>query len=435
MSEKTVFISYRRDTAGKAVAPTALLALVLCTACARDVPRPAVPADAEPKTEVEVTADTALRQVRLSKLPPLIDDGDWQSLDEAIARSRRWLAGRPSGTSFTFGPRTVEAREMVEALDLIRGWIAAGPTPETFAAQIAQHFDVLESVGGADGDMLITGYYEPVIEGSKRKRREYPVPIYGPPSDIIRVDLGLFSDEWKGRKTAGRLRGNTLVPYPDRSEIRADGLGRAKIIAWARDPVDLFFIEVQGSGALALPNGREMRIGYAGSNGRQYRSIGRLLIDEGKIPREQISMQSIRAYLLEHPEEIERVLDYNKSVVFFRKLDSAPVGSLGFPVTPRRSIATDHRLFPRGALGFLATDLPAMAEDGSTVAEGTLTRFVLNQDRGGAIRGAGRVDFFWGRGEEASMRAGVMKQPGRLFFLVPKTSGEDSPAKPEPLGG
>ncbi|MCP3963376.1 MAG: transglycosylase [bacterium] len=415
-----------------------LLLAALCTACARDVPRPTAPAPAEPTIEAPVTADTALRSVPLSEFPPLIDDGDWQSLDEAIGRSRRWLAGRPSGTSFTFGPRTLEAAEMVEALDLIRGWIAAEPTPETFAAQVAQHFDVLESVGGADGadgGMLITGYYEPVIEGSKRRRREYQVPIYGPPSDIIRVDLGLFSDEWKGRKTAGRLRGNTLVPYPDRAEIRADGLGRAKIIAWARDPVDLFFIEVQGSGALALPNGKEMRIGYAGSNGRQYRSIGRLLIDEGKIPREQISMQSIRAYLAAHPEEIERVLDYNQAVVFFRKLDSAPVGSLGFPVTPRRSIATDHRLFPRGALGFLATDLPAMAEDGSTVAEGTLTRFVLNQDRGGAIRGAGRVDFFWGRGEEASMRAGVMKQPGRLFFLVQKAVDEDPTVEPEPLGG
>ena len=397
------------------------VSVVICliAACAR-APLPEAP---PPEPELPATTrETALQPVPFERLPVLLDDGDWQSLDLAIGRSVGWLKRRPAGTRLTFGPRQVTASTLAAALVELRGWLAEDPSPETLAARVVQAFDVLESVGD-EGDMLITGYYEPLIAGSRRRAREYAVPIYGPPGDLIRVDLGLFSERWQGLRTAGRLRGNRLVPYPDRSEIRTSGL-RAPIIAWARDKVDLFFIEVQGSGALQLPGGGELRIGYAGSNGRDYRSIGRLLIDEGKIERAKVSMQSIRAYLAANPEDVDRVLDYNRSVVFFRRLDGPPLGSLGVPVTPRRSIATDHKLFPRGALGFLVTDLPAMGEDGRTVAEGPLTRFVLNQDRGGAIRGAGRVDFFWGRGEEATERAGVMKQPGRLFFLVPKSASQ-----------
>ena len=398
-----------------------MLLATLIAACTRvPAPEPTPLVAPEP---VEVTRETALEPLELEELPLLIDDGDWQSLSQAIGRSVGWLKRRPAGTSLTFGPREVSARDLATALERVRGWLAEDPSPETLAARIAQAFDVLESVGD-DGEMLITGYYEPLIAGSLRRTREYNVPVYGPPGDLIRVDLGQFSERWKGQRTAGRLRGNRLVPYPDRREIRTSGLSGAPIIAWARDPVDLFFIEVQGSGALQLPSGGEFRIGYAGANGRGYKSIGKLLIDDGKIERAKVSMQSIRAYLEAHPEEINRVLDYNPSVVFFRRLDGPPLGSLGLPVTPRRSIATDHNLFPRGALGFLITDLPALGDDGRTVAEGPLTRFVLNQDRGGAIRGAGRVDFFWGRGAEATERAGVMKQPGRLLFLVPKQAAE-----------
>ncbi len=398
------------------------LALLLISACAR-APLPQPPPLAEPEP-VELTRETALEPVPPERLPLLLDDGDWQSLDQAIGRSVGWLNGRPEETSFVFGPREIKASDLADALERVRGWLAADPSPETLAARVAQAFDVFESVGD-DGEMLITGYYEPLIAGSRRRTREYDVPVYGPPGDLIRVDLGLFSERWTGQRTAGRLRGNRLVPYPDRREIRTSGLGRAPIIAWARDRVDLFFIEVQGSGALELPDGGELRIGYAGANGRDYKSIGKLLIDDGKIERAKVSMQSIRAYLAAHPEDVDRVLDYNTSVVFFRRLDGPPLGSLGVPVTPRRSIATDHRLFPPGALGFLITDLPAMGADGRTVAEAPLTRFVLNQDRGGAIRGADRADFFWGRGREATERAGVMKQPGRLLFLVPKEASSD----------
>ena len=153
---------------------------------------------------------------------------------------------------------------------------------------------------------------------------------------------------------------------------------------------------------------------------RRDESVGKLLIDEGKVERERMSMQAIRAYLKAHPEEVERVLAYNESRVFFTLLDGPALGSLGQPVTPLRSIATDLSLFPRAALAFLVTELPELRPDGSVAGSEPLRRFVLNQDTGGAIRGPDRVDLFWGRGAEAELRAGLMRLPGRLFFLVPK---------------
>ena len=196
--------------------------------------------------------------------------------------------------------------------------------------------------------------------------------------------------------------------------------------------MDFFFLEVQGSGSLRLPDGGRRRIGWAGGNGRPYRSIGKLLIDEGVIPREQMSMQALRSWLAANPQEIERVLDYNESMVFFRYLDGAPKGSLGLEVMAERSIATDHKLLPSGALAFLQTTIPTRAEDGSTVSGGPLGRFVLNQDTGGAIRGADRADFYWGPGELAAERAGLMKQRGQLVFLVPKAAGPAPESGPAP---
>lgn len=403
-----------------------LLAIPACRRAPPAAPPPAAPAEPGP-----VTAQTALRPVPWPQVPPLIDGGDWASLDQAVRRNREWLERQPPEGRFVFGPREVTAGEMLAGCDQLLAWLAADPSPETLAARVAHSFEVLGSVGDREGQMLVTGYYEPVIAGSLRRTAEYRVPIYGPPKDIITVELGEFSPEYRGVRIRGRLRGRRLVPYPDRREIRQRGHLRGKEIAWARDRVDLFFVEVQGSGALRLPDGREIRIGYAGSNGRQYRSIGRLLIDRGLIPREKMSMQAIRQYLAAHPDEVNEVLDYNPSVVFFRRLKGPPVGSLGVPVTPQRTIATDHRLFPPAALAFLVSEVPAFGPDGATVAAGPLRRFVLNQDVGGAIRGPDRVDFFWGRGEEAALRAGLMKQPGRLFFLAPKPRisipGEASP--------
>ncbi|MFL5346066.1 MAG: murein transglycosylase A [Hyalangium sp.] len=356
----------------------------------------------------------------LSQPLELRDDGEPAALRAAIAESLVWLNTRPGDQRFIFGKREVTAAELRAALEHLQSRLTDGLTPAELSARVLEDFEPLEAAGGEDGLVLFTGYYEPAIEASLTRTEEYSTPIYGAPKDLIEVPLEPFGDRFKSEKVFGRLDGRKLVPYWSRSEIRGGKLSSQGLeLAWAKDPVALFFVEVQGSGTLRLPDGTERRIGYAGSNGRPYRSIGSLLIQEGIIPREAMSMQALRAWLAANGPQCDRVLDYNESYVFFRYLEGSAVGSLGRPVTPGRSIATDSKLFPRGALAFLQTERPVALPDG-TVQWQPLSRFVLNQDTGGAIKGAGHVDVFWGRGPEAELAAGLMKQKGRLVFLVPR---------------
>jgi membrane-bound lytic murein transglycosylase A len=290
--------------------------------------------------------------------------------------------------------------------------LAGNPPPEVLEERVLAEFDVLSAVGRSDGSVLLTGYHEPVIDASDRPSAEYTVPVLGLPAD--------FSGGWRDLR------------YLSRADIEAGQLGAAaRPLAWARDPIDVFFMEVEGSGTLRFPDGREVRVGPAATNGRPYRSIGRLLIDEGRLTEETVSMQSIRTWLKENPSERARVLRYNQSVVFFRRLDGPPLGSLGVPLTPARSIATDARIFPAGGLAFIRTERPLRLPDGRVVWS-PISRFVLNQDTGGAIRGPGRVDVFWGRGGAADLAASEMKQLGDLYFLVPKASRRvvAAPAQP-----
>ena len=382
----------------------AIVTLALAAGCAG----PRAPAVTEPAH--------ALRTVR--REPALRDDGDPASLRAAVEQSLRWLAGQPADQVFVAGPRRVTVAEQTRALQGLLDLLAEAPTADRLAAYVRAAFETLESVGGADGRMLVTGYYEPVVEASRERTSEYSVPVLGLPDDLVEARLEAFDPRYRGERVFGRGEGRRLVPYWRRAEIDAGRLaGRGLELAWARDPVDVFFMEIQGSGALRFPDGREQRVGYAGANGRAYRAIGRLLIDEGHVPREAMSMQANRAWLAAHPEERQRVLQHNESYIFFRPLAGPPEGSLGRPLTPGRSVATDTRLFPPAALAFLDTEQPERALDGS-IRWTPLSRFVLNQDTGGAIRGAGRVDFFWGRGERAVFAAGLMRQPGRLYFLV-----------------
>lgn len=350
----------------------------------------------------------------------LRDDGEPAALRASIAESLVWLGTRPADQRFIFGKREVTAAELRAALERLHSRITDGMSPAELASRVLEDFEPLEAAGGEDGQVLFTGYYEPTIEASLTRSEEYTVPIHGQPGDLIEVPLEPFAERFRAERVFGRLEGRRLVPYWTRAQIRGGKLnGQGLEIAWAKDPVALFFVEVQGSGTLRLPDGSERRIGYAASNGRPYRSIGSLLIQEGAIPREAMSMQALRAWLAANPPQCNRVLDFNESYVFFRFLESASVGSLGRPVTPGRSIATDARLFPKGALAFIHTERPVLRADG-TVEWRPLSRFVLNQDTGGAIKGAGRVDVFWGRGPEAELSAGMMKQKGRLLFLVPR---------------
>lgn len=409
-----------------------------CPSAPPDAPPDETPAPtiAEPTPTPTPMTDPREAMRAVDDAFPMLDGGALPALRKSVDRSLSWLKVQPRGRRLTFGPRTVTVREMQEALVAFRKMLADNPSPEVLSDRVRATFDVMEAAGREDGTrVLFTGYYEPVIEASLTKRPGYEVPIYRRPKDFVEISIGEWGGEFEGRRTlVGRLDGRRVRPYYDREEIGWGSLEGKKLeIAWAKDPVDLFFVEIQGSGTLKLPNGKKRRIGYAGSNGRPYRSIGALLIGEQEIPAGEMSMQRLRQWLAENPEERRRVLEHNESYVFFRFLEGGAVGSLGREVTAERSIATDLSLFPPSALAFLRTEFPeavAGTGGGTTIAWKPLDRFVLNQDTGGAIKGAGRVDVFWGQGEQAVLAAGMMKQRGRLFFLVPKASADAAVAKP-----
>ena len=220
----------------------------------------------------------------------------------------------------------------------------------------------------------------------------------------------------------GRVSNRELLPYYNRKEITLDGSleNKGLELVWLADPIDSFFLHIQGSGVVRLPNGRQMQIGYAEANGRPYRSIARYLLDSGKIAQKESSHRYIKQYLREHPEEMDDILNQNESYVFFRIVDKGPIGSLGVTITGGRSIATDPEFFPKAALSFIRLRKPVFDEAGTLQAWTDFSRFTLNQDTGGVIKGTGRVDIFCGRGEPAEQIAGSFKEQGDLYFLIKK---------------
>lgn len=290
-------------------------------------------------------------------------------------------------------------------------WRPACDAAATWQPRYAVDFfgQFFEAAQVGDGRAFATGYYEPEIAGSRDQRKGYDVPIYGRPDDLIDVDLGLFSDSLKGKRIRGRVKGQAFVPYFDRGEIE-DGAIRdhAPVIAWAADPVEMFFLQVQGSGRLRLADGGVMRIGYGGQNGRDYTGIGKLMRDRGLIGPNEASMQGIMAWLRAHPAEGDAIMRENKSFVFFQELKGAgPLGAMGYAVAGQVSAAVDPAYVPLGAPLFLSMD--------RTDATGLW----VAQDTGGAIKGANRIDTFWGAGDDARATAGGMSARGTAFVLLP----------------
>ncbi len=282
---------------------------------------------------------------------------------------------------------------------------AASVTPGAARAFFATWF---ESAQVGDGKAFATGYYEPEIAGSRDHRAGYEVPIFGHPTDLIEADLGLFSDDLKGKKVRGRVDGRAFVPYFDRTAIDQGALtSRAPIIAWAADEIEVFFLQIQGSGRLRLPDGSVMRIGYDTQNGRSYTGIGALMKSRGLIGTGQTSMQGIVQYLHDHPAEGRDIMRENKSFVFFRELKGPPLGALGLAVTGGVSAAADNRFVPLGAPVFLSLD--------RTDATGLW----VAQDTGGAIKGSNRFDTYWGAGDQARATAGGMGARGTAFLMLP----------------
>jgi len=278
---------------------------------------------------------------------------------------------------------------------------------------------------GAEPEGLFTGYYAPMVAGSRARDETYGVPLYRVPPELVMVDLGLFRPSLKGERIAGKVEGNKLVPFASRGDIVGGALsGRGLEIMWLKDPVDAFFLQIQGSGLVRLPDGGLVRLGFAGQNGHVYTAVGRLLVQRGEMTREQASMQSIRAWVNARPEEGRKLLDENASYVFFEEQQAdGAIGAQGVVLTGGRSMAIDRKHLPLGAPLWLDVE----SDDGAR----TLHRLVIAQDTGGAIRGIVRGDFYWGEGDKAEAAAGAMKDRGRYFILLPLTLAEKA-ARPKP---
>jgi membrane-bound lytic murein transglycosylase A len=263
---------------------------------------------------------------------------------------------------------------------------------------------------------LVTGYYEPLLQGSRTRSAKYRYPLYSVPPDLVRVEIEEVFPALKGQRVRGRLEGGRVVPYYTRGEIDRGQAGlRGHELLWLEDAVALFFLHVQGSGRVRLESGETVRVGYADHNGHPYRSIGKVLIERGELPPEKASMQGIQAWARQNPDKLPQLLAENPAYVFFRELPAnlpGPLGTLGVPLTARRSIAIDPAFVPLGAPVYLATSWPNTTDP--------LNRLMLAQDTGTAIKGRSRADFFWGFGAEAGQLAGRMRQTGRMWVLLPK---------------
>lgn len=334
----------------------------------------------------------------------------------------------PALRAFVSSCRRLQAARWRAACDAAAGLRGANEADARafFEARFAP-YRIVAGDGSRDG--LITGYYEPVLRGSRAQTVAFRYPVYGVPEDLIVVDLAGLHPELRNLRLRGRLDGRRLVPYYERAEIEAPGRRfNAPVIAWVADPVELFFLQIQGSGQLELDSGGRIRIGYADQNGHPYGSLGRYLIDRGELRLEQSSMQGIKAWAEANPDKLRSALDHNPSYVFFRELPApaapagsadGPPGAAGVALLPEFSIAVDPRYVPLGAPVFLATTYP--------LSERALERLVIAQDTGGAIRGAVRADLYWGTGPDAGTQAGRMRQRGAMWLVWPL--GEPLPAQ------
>jgi membrane-bound lytic murein transglycosylase A len=393
-----------RASAGLAV----LLLGTLLAGCVAVTPRPptvigkpqapAVPQTAPPAAAA-MPEKARLERVDFADLP------GWQQ-DDVAAGWRAFLRGcgplrnRPDWARVCEAARDIDAQDDTE----VRRFLESRLVPHR----------VVAPDGRAEG--LLTGYYEPLLRGSRIRNERYAVPLYTAPDDLVSVDLSAVVPETKNLRLRGRVVGRKLVPYWSRAEIdNGSAALEGRELLWVDDPVDLFFLQVQGSGRVELEDGEIVRVGYADQNGHPYRSIGRLLVERGELGVDQASMQGIKAWGRANPEKLDALLRENPSYVFFRELPpngDGPFGSLGVALTARRSIAVDPSVVPLGVPVFIDSTLPGSAEP--------LQQLMAAQDTGGAIKGSVRADFFWGFGPEAGEQAGRMRQPLRLWVLLPR---------------
>jgi len=377
--------------------PILVLAALLLAACEKKPPE----------------AGLVLEPVAFEEIPGWQMDEMAQALP-ALARSCGRLDGQPEDRPV--GPGGGGLAGTVADWRPACGALARLPAGDDAALRRAleAHFTPFRTRGDGRDHGIFTGYYEAELDGALFPGAGYRVPVYGRPPDLVTVNLGRFRADLQGERIVGRVAEGELVPYYSRAEIDGGALdGRNLELLWATDPVDVFFLHVQGSGRVRLPDGAARRIGFAATNGLDFYAIGGALLDEGQISREQASMQAIRDWLRANPDRAAEIMQRNARYVFFRWIEGdGPIGSQGVALTPGRSLAVDPAFLPLGVPVFLDTTWPG--------SDRPLRRLMVAQDTGGAIKGPIRGDVFWGAGEAALAQAGRMKQDGRLYLLLPK---------------
>ncbi len=366
---------------------------------------------------------TPLVRVDPAQAPAFQDDLDTASLKEGAAQSFAYYKSLPPEQLFVVGGDTYTATDMAYSMDYLVQQLEASKTAGDWQAMLKKEFTIYQSVGtDADRTVVFSSYFEPTIPARLKRDKEYRFPFYARPADLVDVDLSLFDPGYQGARVVGRKEGRALVPYHKRSEIDGEKVLAQKHLelAWGKDAFDVLDLQIEGSGWLDLGGGELRRIRYDGDNGHKFRSIGQYLISSGRIPKDKFSREAFRQYLKDHPKERQKVLNVNDRYIFFRidTSTSAPYayGNLKVPLTARRSIATDPKLFPKGALTWIQVS-----------RDPPVSRFMLNQDEGGAIQGPGRVDIFAGSGEEGLKFASKLWNKGTLFFFVKKKPVQNAP--------
>lgn len=366
----------------------------------------------------------------------------WQGEDftgfvRAFTRSCAVLARQPDHRAMGPGGEFGTVSDWRGACAAAQKLANARPGRPAIAQFLTTEFAAFAMRPTAPQQGLFTGYYEPELVGSRIRRPGFAVPLYAPPEDLVMVDLGTFRPALRGQRIAGRVASGRLQPYDDRAAIaRGEGVSAARVLVWLADPVDAFFLHIQGSGRIRLHDGGVMRVGYAADNGHVYAAIGRRLIEIGAVPRAEMSMQAIRAWLEDHPDRQAEVFAYNRAYIFFRELppgddlSAGPSGAQGVPLTARRSLAVDRGIYPLGVPVWIDSFAPTGADGKSEPFQALL----VTQDTGSALKGIVRGDVFWGSGDEAGAIAGKMAAPGRIFILLPRSRAQNATGTGQAIG-
>jgi len=366
-----------------------------------------------------------LNPVSADKLPRFTDDLNGVGLIEAIEHHIGSIKGKNLDDEVKMGQLTVTRGRILKTLQCLRQLLEEKGV-SSLSREIPRRFLVYQAAGLSNkGDVLFTGYYQPVLEARRKPDSKYKYPIYRMPQDLQVLDLGKINPKLTGEKIGLRVEDGLIKPYFDRKAIDGDMVlaGKGLELVYLSSFLDRYLLHIQGSGIMKVEDGTEVRVRYAASNGFPYVSLGKLLIKGQKIPAGQMSLQAIRKYFKDYPPEMEKYANRNPRYIFFEEFSGAVNGSEGVSLTPERSIATDKSLFPGGGLAFITCTKPRRNARGEVVRSSRMHRFVVDQDTGAAIRGPGRVDVFWGTGAKAEKAAGGFKEMGELFYLLIKEEG------------